>query len=100
MSIKWNPFNPGVNVGGVKILRIVAESRLSAEQKYSVVHECCGEEKELTHAQIKKRIDSRSDKCRACSNVANGKKAAVRRSGRGKKNGVYDLKGEFWPFLK
>ena len=70
MAGKWEYFEKGlVGNAGIEIRRISLAGWTQDETRYEVRYLCCNRQSVLSHRQVRKRINSRSERCRACGQL-------------------------------
>ena len=69
----WTRYRPGDEVGGLTVIKPKGTRTLANQQRYLVLHGCCGETAEVGHSAIKRREKEGIKLCAACSKKHNGK---------------------------
>lgn len=64
--MRGDTFEPGQELGGFRILRLLEEGHNQESTRYQVARVCCGEVLEQTHDQIYRREQSPNRRCRPC----------------------------------
>ena len=68
----WQPYSPGQEVGNLTIIKLLGRRTTSRSQRYLVRSACCGEETELGHHAIQRRVKKGTVLCGVCAKRRNG----------------------------